>query len=44
MQLFAHDTAIGADSEKKLCRLSSEFGTVHEKNKVESECERGLSN
>ena len=28
--LFAHDTALVADSEEKLCRLVSEFGRVCE--------------
>ena len=36
-QLFADDTALVADSEEKLWRLS-EFGRVHKKNKVASEC------
>ena len=31
--LFADDTALGADSEKKLCRLVSEFGRVCERRK-----------
>ena len=29
--LFADDTALVADSEKKLCRLLSEFGRVSER-------------
>ena len=36
-QLFADDTALVADSEEKLCRLVSEFGSMRKK-KVESEC------
>ena len=36
--LFADDTALLADSEEKLCRLVSEFGRVHKRKKVESEC------
>ena len=29
--LFAHDTALVADSEEKLCRLVSEFGRLCER-------------
>ena len=36
--VFAVDTALVADSEDKLCRVVSEFGTVCERKKVESEC------
>ena len=32
--LFADDTALVADSEKKLCRLVSEFGRVCERRKL----------
>ena len=32
--LFADDTALVADSEKKLCRLASEFGRVCERRKL----------
>ena len=32
--LFAHDTALVADSEEKLCRLVSEFGRVCERRKL----------
>ena len=32
--LFADDTALMADSEKKLCRLGSEFGRVCERRKL----------
>ena len=32
--LFADDTALVADSEEKLCRLVSEFGTVCERIKL----------
>ena len=32
--LFADDTALVADSEDKLCRLLSEFGTVCERRKL----------
>ena len=32
--LFADDTALVADSEEKLCRLVSEFGTVCERRKL----------
>ena len=32
--LFADDTAPVADSEEKLCRLLSEFGTVCERRKL----------
>ena len=32
--LFADDTALVADSEEKLCRLVSEFGTVCERKKL----------
>ena len=35
--LFADDTALVADSQDKLCRLVSEFGSMRKK-KVESEC------
>ena len=31
--LFADDTALLAESEKKLCRLVSEFGRVYERRK-----------
>ena len=34
--LFADDTVLVADSEEKLCRLVSEFGSVCERKKVES--------
>ena len=32
--LFADDTALGADSEEKLCRLVSEFARVCERRKL----------
>ena len=32
--LFADDTALVADSEEKLCRLVSEFGSVRERRKL----------
>ena len=32
--LFADDTALVADSEKKLCRLVSEFGRICERRKL----------
>ena len=32
--LFANDTALVADSEKKLCRMVSEFGRVCERRKL----------
>ena len=32
--LFAGDTALGADTEEKLCGLASEFGTVYERPKL----------
>ena len=32
--LFADDTALVADSEKKLCRLVSEFGRVCERSRL----------
>ena len=32
--LFADDTALGADSSEKLCRLVSEFGRVRERRKL----------
>ena len=32
--LFADDTALVADSERKLCRLVSEFGTVCKRRKL----------
>ena len=32
--LFAEDTALGADSEEKLCRLVSEFGRACERRKL----------
>ena len=32
--LFVDDTALVADSEKKLCRLLSEFGKVCERTKL----------
>ena len=32
--LFADDTALVVDSEKKLCRFMSEFGRVYEKRKL----------
>ena len=32
--LFADDTALVADSEEKLCRLVSEFGSVSERRKL----------
>ena len=35
--LFANDTVVVADSERKLCQLVTEFGRVCEK-EVTSEC------
>ena len=32
--LFSDDTALVADSEKKLCRLVSEFGRICERRKL----------
>ena len=32
--LFADDTALVADSEEKLCRLESEFGTICERKEL----------
>ena len=32
--LFADDTALVANSEKKLCRLVSEFGRIYERRKL----------
>ena len=37
LQLFAHDTALVADSDGKLCRVVSEFGRACESRKLRVE-------
>ena len=36
--LFADDTALVTESEEKLCKLVTEFGTESKTKEVESEC------
>ena len=42
--LFADDTALVADSEKKLCRLVGEFGRVCERKKEEEKMFNQIKN